>query len=134
MKPWHPSFKPFEETPTIALIWVCLSEFPSKYWYNEVFESIGDTLGEYHFAFDHILERKSTSYARICVQLDLLKLLPAQIRLHLPKDDLDYEQNLDYENVPFRCRICSKYSHLTHGYLATPPKPTPQEASLDGFQ
>lgn len=134
MKPWHPGFKPCEEVPTVAPVWVRLPDFPPEYWYEEVFEQIGDSIGEFLFASDRTLEKKSTSYARICVQLDLQAPLPATVCLHFPDDDLVWEQVVDYENIPFRCRVCAEYGHLARCCPLAVVNTNQVEAPTEGFK
>lgn len=87
----------------------------------------------------HICEIKtweldSLSSARICVYLQINSPLPVQIKLNLEKDSLAYVQNLDYENLPFRCCICSEYGHLAKACpLAQKEISTPIPPN-DGFQ
>ena len=42
--------------------------------------------------------------------MDLSKDLPEAIRLNW--DDEEWIQQIDYEQLPFRCRICHEYSHF----------------------
>lgn len=58
---------------------------------------------------ERIDERIST-FARICVEVDLSKGLPDNIRL-IYKQQI-WLQSLDYENTAFRCRLCRQTGHL----------------------
>lgn len=51
-----------------------------------------------------------TSYARICVYMDLKQALPDTVSLF--HEDVEWIQLIDYEHVPFRCRKCHDLGHL----------------------
>ena len=55
-------------------------------------------------------DRKVISYARICVEVDLNNLLPDSMEIFLGPSS--WIQQLDYETLPFRCRIFREYGHL----------------------
>jgi hypothetical protein len=48
--------------------------------------------------------------ARICVEVDLEKGLPEAIKLAL--DGWMHVQQLDYKQIPFKCRSCHEYNHF----------------------
>ena len=50
------------------------------------------------------------TYARICVYMDLSKDLLEAVSLNW--DDEEWIQQIDYEKLPFRCRICHEYGHF----------------------
>jgi hypothetical protein len=54
--------------------------------------------------------RKYTSYACICIYMDISKALPGSIMLEY--QDEDWNQKIDYEHIPFRCRKCHEHDHL----------------------
>jgi hypothetical protein len=49
-------------------------------------------------------KRKYTSYARICVYMDISKALPGSLTIEY--QDKDWNQTMDYENIPFHYRKC----------------------------
>lgn len=93
-----------------------LPDFPPEFWYEEVFAQIEDTIGEYLLTLHRTLECKSTSYACICIQLDLHSPLPTQVSITFLDEDLVLDQMVDYENIPFKCRVCVIYGHLIGSY------------------
>ncbi|KAH9291319.1 hypothetical protein KI387_043490, partial [Taxus chinensis] len=109
MKPWHTMFKA-EELPSVAPVWVRLFGLPAEYWNQHVFMEIGNSLGTYMMTADASLKLEQMIYARICVLMDLNQPLPQKISLAV--EDETWEQVLDYENIPFRCRNCHEYGHL----------------------
>jgi hypothetical protein len=80
---------------------------------DEVLKSIGDTLGK----FIDTVEPKSTMYscARICVEVNMEKGLPKEIKLRL--DDWTYIQKMDYEQLMFKCKSCHEYGHFCRNRL-----------------
>jgi hypothetical protein len=71
---------------------------------------IGNTVGRYVKSSEATKQRKYTSYARICVYMDILKALPGSVTLEY--QDEDWNQTMDYEHIPFRCRKCHEHGHL----------------------
>jgi len=51
-----------------------------------------------------------TPYARICVYMNLANPIPNTIELEYHEDV--WQQNIDYEHIPFRCRSCHVHGHL----------------------
>ncbi|KAH9298772.1 hypothetical protein KI387_030454, partial [Taxus chinensis] len=70
--------------------------------------------------FDASIQLEQMIYARICVLMDLNNPLPAKILLVIDKEE--WEQILDYENIPFRCHLCHEYGHLVKDYPAKMPE------------
>jgi hypothetical protein len=71
---------------------------------------IGNTIGIYVKSSEATKQRRYTSYARICVYLNIAKPLPGSIILEY--HDEDWTQTIDYEHIPFRCRKCHEHGHL----------------------
>jgi hypothetical protein len=71
---------------------------------------IGNTIGIYVKSSEATKQRRYTSYARICVYLNIAKPLPGSITLEY--HDEDWSQTIDYEHIPFRCRKCHEHGHL----------------------
>jgi len=77
---------------------------------EEFLTGIGNTIGIYVNSSEATKQRRYTSYARICVYLNIAKLLPGSITLEY--HDEDWAQTIDYEHIPFRCRKCHEHGHL----------------------
>jgi hypothetical protein len=56
------------------------------------------------------LKGRYTSYTRICIEMDVLRALSEAISLEFR--DEEWIQNIDYEQIPFRCIICHAHGHL----------------------
>ena len=71
---------------------------------------IGNSIGRHLGVARDTMEGSMAVYARICVEMDLSQPLPAEMEIELV--GLSWIQQLDYEALPFRCRVCHKYGHL----------------------
>jgi len=72
--------------------------------------SIGNTIGMYVKSLEATKLRKYTSYAHICVYLNISKPLLGSISLEY--QDEDWSQTIDYEHISFRYRKCHEHRHL----------------------
>jgi hypothetical protein len=108
-------FDPESDIPSAVPVWVCLPHLPFHCWGDESLKSIGDTIGKY---IDRS-EPKSAMFSctRICVEVDLEKGLPEAIKLSL--DDWTHIQKLDYEKIPFKCKMCHEYGHFARNFQRT---------------
>lgn len=70
-------------------------------------ETIENKLGKY---IDRAERREQYSCARICVEVDLEIGLPEAIKLIVV--GWSHIQELDYEQLPFKCRHCHGYGHF----------------------
>jgi hypothetical protein len=82
---------------------------------------IGNTLGKYVKSSKATKQRKYTSYARICVYMNISKALPGTFTLEY--QDEEWAQTLDYEHITFRCRKFHEHGNLFRDLpLNAPPK------------
>jgi hypothetical protein len=58
--------------------------------------------------------------------VDLEKGLPEAINLTL--DKWNYLQQVDYEQLPFKCKICHEYGHFAKHCPKSPPESPTEEA------
>eukprot|EP00253_Pinus_taeda_P013184 PITA_13184 len=101
---------PERETFTSVPVWVRLYSLPLDYWQQESFSAIGNKLGHFVKASEATRKGKYTSFARICVEMDLSRALPDEVILEVL--DEEWVQIVDYEHIPFRCSKCHEYGHL----------------------
>ena len=110
IKPWHIGFNFVEEIPSRVPVWVRLPWLPLEFWREDILHSISLLLGKPVGSATQTQDRKIISYARICVEVDLNNPLPDSMEICLGSSS--WIQQLDYETLPFRCRICHEYGHL----------------------
>ena len=98
LAPWTIDFNPGDEI-TAAPVWVRMPNLPLPLWEKPSLEEIGNKLGR----FLDSAETKGAQFtcARICVEVNLEKGLPEAIKLTL--GDWSHIQELDYEQIPFKC-------------------------------
>jgi hypothetical protein len=77
---------------------------------SSTFEAIGNKLGKYVKTSEATLKGRYTSYARICIEMDVSGALPEAISLEFR--DEEWIQSINYEQIPFRCRRCHENGHL----------------------
>lgn len=102
--------RPRKESFTQVPVWIRLFSLPIDYWVLNALKQIGDKLGTFVKASEATLQKRYTSYARICVELDVSRALHEGVWLEYR--DEEYFQALDYEQIPFRCRKCHEHGHL----------------------
>ena len=71
MRPWKPNFFLEKESFTRVPVWIRLFSLPIDYWGLNALKQIGDKLGTFVKASEATLQKRYTSYARICVELDV---------------------------------------------------------------
>ena len=104
---WTPNFDPSQDVPFVVPVWVRLPHLPLHCWNLESLEIIGNKLGKY---IDRAERKDQYACARICVEVDLEIGLPEAIQLIVAK--WSYIQELDYEQIPFKCWFCHGYGNF----------------------
>ena len=125
---WTPSFDPASEIPKDVPVWVRLPNLPIHCWNTPSLQAIGNGLGRY---IDRAEPRDQYSCAQICVEVDLEFSLPEAIKLKVGV--WSHIQQLDYEQLPFKCRGCHEYGHFLRNCPKTAPIPT-EKAGEEGWQ
>jgi len=74
------------------------------YWDPEILEGIGNSLGSFVKIAEATARGQYTSFTRICVYMNISEPLPDMIELEYV--GAVWQQPLDYEHIPFRCRGC----------------------------
>ena len=72
-------------------------------------KAIGNSLGKYIDKAE--LKPPMLSCTRICVEVDLEKGLPKAINLNM--EGWKHLQTVDYEQIPFKCKVCHEYGHFS---------------------
>jgi hypothetical protein len=108
---WTPCFNPLNTVLSSAPVWVRLPNLPLHFWGETSLRDIGSALGKFYFASKETRIHSTTSYARICVEMDFSKGFPAEIILGCK--NYTWTQKLDYERISLRCRACFETGHTT---------------------
>lgn len=82
-----------------APIWVRLFGLPMEFWDPDILEGIGNTIGTFVKVAESTKRGKYTSYARICVYMNIAEPLLEYIELEY--HDEIWHQKMDYEHIPF---------------------------------
>lgn len=105
LKRWTPQFDPQNPGPLKTPVRMTLPDLPPELWNDESLIKICSAVGR---VLDIVHE--TTEIARVCVEVDLSKgLLPM---LDLQCGETSLKQELDYEGIPFRCKVCRSAEHL----------------------
>jgi hypothetical protein len=119
---WTDRFCPEKENFAYTPVWIHLYSLPQEFWLEEILMGLGNTLGNYVKSSEATKQRKYTSYARICVYMNISKALPGTVTLEY--QDEEWTQTIDYEHIPFRCRKFHEHGHLFRDFpLNAPPPP-----------
>ena len=76
-------FVPECETFTSVSVWMRLYSLHFDYWLLESLKTIGNKLGHFLKISEETLKGRYTSFARICVEMDLSGALPEAINLEV---------------------------------------------------
>jgi hypothetical protein len=106
MEKFIPEMEDFVHSP----VWIRLYSLPQEFWLEEVMADIGNNIGVYVKSLEATKQRRYTSHVRICVYLNISKLLPGSIALEY--HDEDSLQTIYYEHISFRCRKYHEHGHL----------------------
>jgi hypothetical protein len=103
-------FSPKKEDFTMAIFWIRLYFLPQEFWLEEILMGIENMMGRYVKYSKATKQIKYTSYDRIYVYMDISKALQGSITLEY--QDEDWNQTMDYEQIPFRWRKCHDHGHI----------------------
>ena len=87
-----------------------LYPLPSDYWDPKILEDLGNYVGKFIKVSEQTKIQCYTSYAQICVYMDLSKELLEAIKMTW--EDEEWMQTLYYKHTPFRCHRCHEHGHL----------------------
>ena len=109
---WTLDFDPELDVPSVVPVWVRLPHLLLHCWGDDSVRAIGNAVGKY---IDRSEPKDNMqACALICVEFDLSKGLPEEIKLKV--DDWTHIQQLDYEQIPFKCKVCQEYSNFSNRY------------------
>ena len=110
MRDWVDCYNPEKESMLAAPIWIRLFGLPTEFWDPEILKGIGNTIGSFVKVAESTKRGRYTTYARICAYMNITEPLLDSIELEY--HDEIWNQPIDYEHIPFRCRRCHEYGHL----------------------
>eukprot|EP00253_Pinus_taeda_P015231 PITA_15231 len=110
MRYWEECYNPDKEKILAAPVWVRLFGLPMDICDLEILEGIGNTIGSFVKIAETTKKGRYTSYARICVYMNIANPIPDTVELEYHEEV--WQRTLDYEHIPFRCHRCHEYGHL----------------------
>jgi len=98
------------DVPNVVPVWVTLPHLPLHCWEDKLVKAIGNVVGKY---IDRCEPKKYMhACAMIYVEVDLGKGLPEAIKFKVYQ--WTHIQQLEYEQIPFKCKVCHEYGHFTN--------------------
>lgn len=110
MRHWEDRYNPDNEKLIAAPICVILLGLPMELWDPNILEGICNSIRTFVKVAELTKRGKYRSYTRICVYMNIAEPLPEYIELEY--HDEIWQQPIDYEHIPFRCRRCHECGHL----------------------
>ena len=110
LRPWKEKFNPDSEDLYFFPISIRLYSIPSEYWHENILEALGNSIGEFVKIVVQTKRMWYTSYATICIYMNIAKELPKGINLCWEEEY--WYQSIDYEHILFRCRRCREHGNM----------------------
>jgi hypothetical protein len=110
MNPWTPSFNLATKILSSTPVWMRHPNIPMHFWGLSSLEAIGSALGKFHFASRETTRNNTSTFSRICVEMDFSKGFTNEVILTIK--NYSWSKKLDYERVSLRCRSCFEMRHL----------------------
>lgn len=80
-----------------------LPNFPLHFWFDSFLEVVGNSLGSFLMVDEGSSNLLHSTFAWILVEMDIIKAPSEEIHLKTLKGL--WVQPLDYEGIPFRCKV-----------------------------
>ncbi|XP_071906094.1 uncharacterized protein [Coffea arabica] len=113
---WSPDFTVSSESSR-APVWIALEHLPIHFFDKASLFSIASTIGNPLQIDAATASLARPSVARLCVDLDISKELPA--RVWIGTGSHGFWQRVLYENLPLYCLLCSRQGHSSDGCRQT---------------
>ncbi|VFQ77918.1 unnamed protein product [Cuscuta campestris] len=111
---WTKDFDLDTET-SIALVWVLFHDLPYHYFNDKALALLCKPIGKYLGVDTATLEGTKPTYARVRIEMDLLKPLVSKVFVgtstEIGKEDEGFLQLVEYEKIPFFCTHCRRQGH-----------------------
>nr|POE76978.1 hypothetical protein CFP56_49691 [Quercus suber] len=105
IKPWEPYFKASESSFSSVAVWVRFPELPIEFYDRSVLLEIGRAIGPVLRIDSYIASSSRGSYARLCIQIDLMKPLVNTIKVG------QLYQKVMYEGLSTLCFCYGRVGH-----------------------
>ena len=105
IRPWEPNFKPSSTNVSSIAVWIRLNELPIEYYEMEVLSQIGNSVGKILRIDTYTANEARGCFARLCVQVDVDKLLVTTVLLG------GIHQAVNYEGIHKLCFSCGRIGH-----------------------
>ncbi|KAI8543050.1 hypothetical protein RHMOL_Rhmol08G0188600 [Rhododendron molle] len=105
VKKWHSNFIADMATAIKTAVWVRVPLLPTEFFEEDNIKEIDEKLGKYLKLDTKTYDSKRGSYARICVEMDLIQPLPPSIAVER------YDYFLEYEHLHQICFSCGRVGH-----------------------
>lgn len=96
-------FSPINKVFDMIMLWVRLPNLLLHLWFDSCLEVVSDALGTFLMVDEGSSNLLHYTFSWILVDMDISKGLPEEIMIKTTKGCLT--RPLDYEGVPFRCRL-----------------------------
>lgn len=106
IKQWDPLFNPPRQSSTQPGVWIRISGLPLMLYEKNIMFDISSTIGRPIQIDEATMLVTIGRFARVCVEVDLLKPLKGVIYLNGER------LNIEYEGLHIVCYSCGTYGHL----------------------
>ncbi|XP_030931012.1 uncharacterized protein LOC115956880 [Quercus lobata] len=118
IRPWEPNFRPESTNVTSVAVWIRLNGLPIEYYNSEALLQIGKSIGNVLRIDTHTANKARGRFARLCVQIDVDKLLVTAVLIGR------FEQPVCYEGIQKLCFSCGRMGYRKENCPYT-VRPTP---------
>jgi len=98
---------------SLVAVWVRLNELLIELYELKVLKQIGENIGKVLRINSHTTMEARGKYARLCIQVDLNKLLVNTVIIGL------FEQGVTYEGIQRLCFSCGRVGHKADSCIYT---------------
>lgn len=109
IKGWEPNFKASSVNPSSVAVWVRLPKLPIEYYEPSVLKDIGKAIEPVLRIDTHTATKARGRFARLCVQVNLDKLIIKLIRVG------GIAQQVQYGGISTLCFSCGRVGHKSEG-------------------
>nr|POF23448.1 hypothetical protein CFP56_07358 [Quercus suber] len=105
IRPWESDFKPSEANISSVAVWMRLNKLHIEYYDVEALQIIGNAVGRVLRIDTHTTNELWGRFARLCIQIDVDKLLTMALLIG------SKEQPISYEGIQQLCFSCGRIGH-----------------------